>query len=178
MYSFTYGLDDHFLSQQTGLGQNKPHWLVWMCTVWIWLSHEDGTAVCSCMSNGEQFENVLHHTCVCFILSGSGKTAAFLLPVLSQIYTDGPGEALQATKASAQVTIHLFIGEKFCIETCFCHESIFWSFSSRRMGSTSDVSSIPSLWFWLQPENLLFRFMMRPERYVSGKPILVWQKLV
>ncbi|XP_067300204.1 DEAD-box helicase 3 X-linked a isoform X6 [Pseudorasbora parva] len=34
--------------------------------------------------------------------TGSGKTAAFLLPVLSQIYTDGPGEALQATKASAQ----------------------------------------------------------------------------
>ncbi|XP_059418157.1 putative ATP-dependent RNA helicase an3 isoform X12 [Carassius carassius] len=34
--------------------------------------------------------------------TGSGKTAAFLLPVLSQIYTDGPGEALQATKASTQ----------------------------------------------------------------------------
>lgn len=35
--------------------------------------------------------------------SGSGKTAAFLLPVLSQIYTDGPGEALNAAKASGQV---------------------------------------------------------------------------
>ncbi|KAJ8350400.1 hypothetical protein SKAU_G00255300 [Synaphobranchus kaupii] len=34
--------------------------------------------------------------------TGSGKTAAFLLPVLSQIYTDGPGEALQAAKASSQ----------------------------------------------------------------------------
>ncbi|XP_016106744.1 DEAD-box helicase 3 X-linked a isoform X2 [Sinocyclocheilus grahami] len=34
--------------------------------------------------------------------TGSGKTAAFLLPVLSQIYTDGPGEALQATQASTQ----------------------------------------------------------------------------
>ncbi|XP_043088058.1 DEAD-box helicase 3 X-linked b isoform X3 [Puntigrus tetrazona] len=34
--------------------------------------------------------------------TGSGKTAAFLLPVLSQIYTDGPGEALQAMKNSAQ----------------------------------------------------------------------------
>lgn len=34
---------------------------------------------------------------------GSGKTAAFLLPVLSQIYTDGPGDALQAIKNSGQV---------------------------------------------------------------------------
>lgn len=37
----------------------------------------------------------------CF--SGSGKTAAFLLPVLSQIYTDGPGDALQAAKNNGQV---------------------------------------------------------------------------
>lgn len=47
----------------------------------------------------------------CFITlvafcSGSGKTAAFLLPVLSQIYTDGPGEALQASKTSGQVVMH------------------------------------------------------------------------
>ncbi|XP_044222628.1 DEAD-box helicase 3 X-linked a isoform X2 [Thunnus albacares] len=34
--------------------------------------------------------------------TGSGKTAAFLLPVLSQIYTDGPGDALQAIKNSGQ----------------------------------------------------------------------------
>ncbi|XP_017336595.1 DEAD-box helicase 3 X-linked b isoform X3 [Ictalurus punctatus] len=34
--------------------------------------------------------------------TGSGKTAAFLLPVLSRIYTDGPGEALQAAKNSVQ----------------------------------------------------------------------------
>lgn len=40
----------------------------------------------------------------CFPLSGSGKTAAFLLPVLSQIYTDGPGEALQAAKNNVQVS--------------------------------------------------------------------------
>ncbi|XP_041858555.1 DEAD-box helicase 3 X-linked a isoform X4 [Melanotaenia boesemani] len=34
--------------------------------------------------------------------TGSGKTAAFLLPVLSQIYTDGAGDALQAAKNSGQ----------------------------------------------------------------------------
>ncbi|XP_014886181.1 DEAD-box helicase 3 X-linked a isoform X1 [Poecilia latipinna] len=34
--------------------------------------------------------------------TGSGKTAAFLLPVLSQIYTDGPGDTLQASKSSGQ----------------------------------------------------------------------------
>lgn len=44
------------------------------------------------------------HVILIFPLSGSGKTAAFLLPVLSQIYTDGPGEALQAAKNSAQVS--------------------------------------------------------------------------
>lgn len=38
-----------------------------------------------------------------FVSLGSGKTAAFLLPILSQIYTDGPGEALNAVKASGQV---------------------------------------------------------------------------
>lgn len=37
-------------------------------------------------------------------VSGSGKTAAFLLPVLSQIYTEGPGDALQAAKSSGQVS--------------------------------------------------------------------------
>ncbi|XP_077584627.1 DEAD-box helicase 3 X-linked a isoform X1 [Stigmatopora nigra] len=34
--------------------------------------------------------------------TGSGKTAAFLLPVLSQIYTEGPGDVLQAAKNSGQ----------------------------------------------------------------------------
>ncbi|KAM6945584.1 putative ATP-dependent RNA helicase an3 isoform 2-T2 [Aplochiton taeniatus] len=34
--------------------------------------------------------------------TGSGKTAAFLLPVLSQIFSEGPGEALVASKASGQ----------------------------------------------------------------------------
>ncbi|KAA0712574.1 putative ATP-dependent RNA helicase an3 [Triplophysa tibetana] len=34
--------------------------------------------------------------------TGSGKTAAFLLPVLSQIFSDGPGDALLAVKNSAQ----------------------------------------------------------------------------
>uniref|UniRef100_A0A9J8B4N5 RNA helicase n=1 Tax=Cyprinus carpio carpio TaxID=630221 RepID=A0A9J8B4N5_CYPCA len=41
--------------------------------------------------------------------TGSGKTAAFLLPVLSQIYTEGPGEALQAMKNSAQYPISLIL---------------------------------------------------------------------
>lgn len=41
----------------------------------------------------------MYNPCV----SGSGKTAAFLLPVLSQIYTEGPGDALQTAKSSGQV---------------------------------------------------------------------------
>ncbi|NWV63108.1 DDX3X helicase, partial [Malurus elegans] len=35
--------------------------------------------------------------------TGSGKTAAFLLPILSQIYADGPGDALRAMKASIHI---------------------------------------------------------------------------
>ncbi|XP_054471539.1 DEAD-box helicase 3 X-linked a isoform X2 [Anoplopoma fimbria] len=34
--------------------------------------------------------------------TGSGKTAAFLLPVLSQIYCEGPGDALAAAKGNGQ----------------------------------------------------------------------------
>ena len=50
-----------------------------------------------------------------FVSVGSGKTAAFLLPILSQIYTDGPGEALNAAKASGQARKKLghFICSKF-----------------------------------------------------------------
>ena len=40
---------------------------------------------------------------VFFFKIGSGKTAAFLLPILSQIYSDGPGEALRAMKVNISV---------------------------------------------------------------------------
>lgn len=49
------------------------------------------------------------HVVLVFPLSGSGKTAAFLLPVLSQIYTDGPGEALQAAKTNVQVSLLVYM---------------------------------------------------------------------
>lgn len=57
-----------------------------------------------------------------YVSLGSGKTAAFLLPILSQIYTEGPGEALNAAKASGQVRNGCFKQGQI-IELCLklCH---------------------------------------------------------
>lgn len=43
---------------------------------------------------------------------------------------------------------------------CFCLH--------RRMGSMAVVSSTPSLWSWLQPENWHYKYMMKPGRYVRA----------
>lgn len=48
------------------------------------------------------------------VLLGSGKTAAFLLPILSQIYADGPGDALRAMKASIQISSPGMDGQYQC----------------------------------------------------------------
>lgn len=88
------------------------------------------------------FESVLS-VCVYSVHSGSGKTAAFLLPVLSQIYTDGPGEALQATKASAQVIIQINLMSLYWLKVV---QRVLW-------GDGSSASGTNTFCFGLKQEN-------------------------
>lgn len=59
-------------------------------------------------------------------LSGSGKTAAFLLPVLSQIYTDGPGDALQAIKSSGQVIKNEIVEYNVALGVLMSHKVFYF----------------------------------------------------
>lgn len=97
-------------------------------------------------------------------VSGSGKTAAFLLPVLSQIYTDGPGDALQAARNSGQVLRIKNI--KWLKRSPWIGFAVIkHSLNHRRMAGMVVVSSTQSPSSWLPPENWLCRSMMRRERW-------------
>lgn len=102
-----------------------------------------------------------------FLISGSGKTAAFLLPVLSQIYTDGPGDALQAARNSGQVLRtekYQIVKKKKKKSPWIGFALIKHSLNHRRMAGMVVVSSTRSPSSWPPPENWLCRSMMRRER--------------
>lgn len=78
------------------------------------------------------------------LLSGSGKTAAFLLPVLSQIYSEGPGEALAASKNGGQVLQMVNrVWKVTCIYFGFVCSKIC-CFALRIVEGMAAVSSTPS----------------------------------
>lgn len=129
--------------------------------------------------------------------SGSGKTAAFLVPVLSQIYTQGPGDAAAAAK-NGQVHTHTHTRPACNIEFSHWSETLLFCDSNsiapldllvcclfilcaevdptlvdsphRTVVNMGAVSSIPSPWSWLPPENWPCRYTKSPERYGLNTP--------
>ena len=86
--------------------------------------------------------------------TGSGKTAAFLVPILNQMYERGPQQANINVRVSSETF-------EVCLILFFCRKCVHQCFFSPPLRYLVVGSNTHWAWCWLQPGNWQLRYMMR-----------------